>query len=179
MSTMPSVLERALRQTPLACAGLLACFSVTGTVVAVLARRLPLRFRAAQRLVCGFLFSAAGLAAVGGLDTRSSWTRLLPGLLLVGVGYGLSNAALGRLAVDTVPASRAGTGSGANNTARYIGGAAGVAVVAAVIAAGDSGAGATGLLRGWNLASEVCAGTALLAAVLIGACFRLGGASFE
>jgi MFS family permease len=174
VSTMPSFLERALHQTPLACAGFLAIFSVIGTVVAMQARRLPEAFDSRGRLIVGFLFSAAGLAALGGLTAHSSWARLLPGLLGVGVGYGLANAALGRLAVDSVPAGRAGTGSGANNTARYVGGAAGVALVATLLAAGDDRSGVRGLLDGWNLASAAAAGMCLAAAIVLGVCFRAG-----
>lgn len=51
---------------------------------------------------------------------------------MAGAGSGLLNAALPRLAVDSVPPERAAMGSGANNTARYIGSAAGVALTLAL-----------------------------------------------
>jgi MFS family permease len=172
ISTMPSFLERALHESPLACAGLLACFSLSGMIVAIESHRLPASFDSRKRLILGFLFSAGGLAALGGLTAHSPWTRLLPGLLVIGVGYGLANAALGRLAVDSVPRERAGTGSGANNTARYVGGAAGVAIVAALLAAGDDRPGVHGLVDGWNLVSAAAAGMCVAAAVLLAACFR-------
>jgi hypothetical protein len=65
---------------------------------------------------------------------------------------------------------RAGMGSGANNTARYLGGAAGVAVVVALVsAAGTGGDEATRLVRGWDVATlacaALCAAGALLAAL--------------
>lgn len=65
----------------------------------------------------------------------------------------MANAALGRLAVESAPAGRAGMGSGANNTARYLGGAAGVAMVVAL----DSGTGVGGIVSGWNTAALVSA----------------------
>jgi hypothetical protein len=55
--------------------------------------------------------------------------------VLSGIGSGLLNAALPRLAVDSVPAERVAMGSGANNTARYIGSASGVALTIAVATA--------------------------------------------
>jgi len=39
---------------------------------------------------------------------------------VAGIGSGVANAALGGLAVESVPPDRAGMGSGANNTARYL-----------------------------------------------------------
>ena len=72
----------------------------------------------------------------------------MPGLVLTGVGTGIVNAALGRIAVESVPPGRAGMGSGANNTARYIGGAAGAALIVSIASAGGGHA----LISGWNIA---------------------------
>jgi hypothetical protein len=91
---------------------------------------------------------------------------------LLGIGYGLTNAALGRLAVESVPRTRTGMGSGANNTARYVGGAVGVAIVAALLAAGNDRPGVVGLVHGWNLAAGVGAGLCLLGAGIALACRR-------
>ena len=101
-----------------------------------------------------------------GLGTGTSWVRLLPGLLVTGVGSGIANAALGRIAVESVPADRVGMGSGANNTARYLGGAAGVAIVVTIA----SGGGETGLARGWNIALLVSAGLCALGALIVASC---------
>ena len=73
----------------------------------------------------------------------------MPGLFVAGVGSGVGNAALGRLAVESVPRDRAAMGSGANNTARYLGGAAGVALVVALAARPGAG----GLAHGWDTAA--------------------------
>ncbi len=172
VSFLPTFLERALHRSPLAAAGILALFSVTGTVVAFHVRRLPDRLDAGGRVAIGFVFGAFGLAGLSDLSPQSGWVRLVPGLILLGVGYGLSNAALGRLAVESVPRGRAGMGSGANNTARYVGGAVGVAIVAALLAAGNDRSGAAGLAHGWNLATAVAAGLCLVGAALALACRR-------
>ncbi|MFF2307473.1 MFS transporter [Streptomyces sp. NPDC058128] len=124
--------------SPLGAAWLFVLWSGTAFVVALQTRRLAGRLSAPYQLALGFVLSAAGvLALLGGLEgPAGSWPRLLPGLLVAGAGSGLLNAALPRLAVDSVPPERAAMGSGANNTARYIGSSAGVALMLALATAG-------------------------------------------
>lgn len=88
-----------------------------------------------------------------------SWPRLLPGLVLGGAGSGLLNAALPLQAVESVPAARAAMGSGAQQTFRYIGSCAGVALTIAL--ATSSGG---GLAHGADVAMAVPAGLAVLGA---------------
>ncbi|MGW6415705.1 MFS transporter [Streptomyces sp. NPDC055055] len=134
-SVVPALLQGGAGMSPLGAAWLFVLWSGTAFVVALQARRLAGRLSAAYQLALGFALSAAGvLALLGGLD--GPWPRLLPGLLVAGAGSGLLNAALPRLAVDSVPPERAAMGSGANNTARYIGSSAGVALTLALVTAG-------------------------------------------
>ena len=139
MSYAQTLMQRGLGIGLLASAAVIAAWSATSMVVALGARRLPARLTSQARLAIGLALAAAGELALTGLGTGSAATRLLPGLLVAGVGSGVANAALGRLAVESVPHGQASMGSGANNTARYLGGAAGVAVVVAVIGAASSG----------------------------------------
>jgi MFS family permease len=155
MSHLAAVLVTGLSTSVLAAAGILAVWSVTSTVVAFQARRLPARIGASERLIAGLVTSGVGTALLADLATDSSWVRLVPGLLLAGVGSGLANAALGRLAVESVPHADAALGSGANNTARYLGSALGIALVAILLTGGGSGA--TGIVGGWNHAALVAA----------------------
>ncbi len=103
--------------------------SVAALVVSMLggrfARVLPVRVA----LPAGQLLSAAGLLAMRGVEASSPWTFLLPGLLLVGVGIGLSNPAVTYAALGVVPATRSGMASGTNNTFRQVGLAIGIAVL--------------------------------------------------
>ncbi|MEU7069607.1 MFS transporter [Streptomyces narbonensis] len=134
-SVVPALLQSGAGMSPLGAAWLFVLWSGTAFAVALQARRLAGRLSAAYQLTLGFALSAAGvLALLGALE--GPWPRLLPGLLVAGAGSGLLNAALPRLAVDSVPPERAAMGSGANNTARYIGSAAGVALTLAVTPAG-------------------------------------------
>jgi sugar phosphate permease len=87
----------------------------------------------------------------------------VPGLFVAGVGSGIANAALARIAVESVPQARAGMGSGANNTARYLGGAAGVALVVTV----SSAAGAGGPVEGFDRAALVSAVLCALGALIV------------
>jgi dipeptide/tripeptide permease len=149
-------------------AAVLAAWSGTSVAVALATRSLLGRRGAAEVVVLGFAVSAAGEFALAGLGVGSSWTRLLPGLVILGIGSGLVNASLGRLALESVPRDRAGMGSGANNTARYLGGAAGVALVVALATGGGAGAG--GLLAGWNTAAVVCGALCIVAAFIVATC---------
>ena len=90
----------------------------------------------------------------------------MPGLFVTGVGSGLVNAALGPIAVESVPSDRGGMGSGANNTARYLGGAAGAALVVSIASAGGSHR----LIDGWNLATLVSAGLCALGVAIVASC---------
>ncbi|MFB7423848.1 MFS transporter [Streptomyces hydrogenans] len=135
-SVLPSLLMRGQGVAPLAAAGLFVLWSGTSFVVALQARRLAGRISAPYQLALGFVLSAAGvLPLLGTVDAPAvPWPRLMAGLVVAGAGSGLLNAALPRLAVDSVPLERAAMGSGANNTARYIGSAAGVALMLALSA---------------------------------------------
>jgi len=167
LSYLPSFLQRAMNLSVFASATVLAAWSGTSTILAWHARRLPTRIDARLRLMTGFAISAAGLASLSGLSASSGWMRLLPGLLVTGIGTGLVNAALGGLAVSSVPAGDAAMGSGANLTARYLGGGAGIALVISIATANAETDPTAGLIRGWNIAAVVAAATCATGAALI------------
>ncbi|MFD7167859.1 MFS transporter [Streptomyces violascens] len=135
-SYLPALLSQWLGTSPMNTAWLFVLWSGTAFAVALQARRLASRVAARHQLAIGFVLHAAGVLAMLGALASGPLLRLLPGLLAAGIGSGLLNAALPRLAVESVPADRAAMGSGANNTARYIGSSAGVALTIAVAPAG-------------------------------------------
>jgi hypothetical protein len=57
-------------------------------------------------------------------------------------------------------------GSGANNTARYVGSAIGITVVAVILNHAGA-AGAAGVVSGWNVAALVTAGFSLLGILVV------------
>jgi MFS family permease len=166
MSFSLSAMQLGLHISVLGSAGILTAWSATSMAVALGARWLPARLSSPTRLAIGLALCAVGEVALTGIDGGSSWARLLPGLVIAGVGSGVANAALGRLAVESVPRERAGVGSGANNTARYLGGAAGVALVVAI----STGAGGTDLVHGWSVAAGVSAGLCAIGVAIALAC---------
>jgi MFS family permease len=166
MSYAPAVMQQSLHISVLGSAAVLATWSATSMVVALAMGSLGSRLSARTRVLIGLLLAGSGECALTGLSAGAGWTRLVPGLFLAGLGTGVVNAGLGRIAVESVPPSRAGMGSGANNTARYLGGAAGASLIVSIASAG----GAHGLIAGWNVAALVSGGLAVLGAAIVASC---------
>jgi EmrB/QacA subfamily drug resistance transporter len=80
----------------------------------------------------GFLVLGVGLLLVTGIDTGSSWTHLIPGLIVSGVGVGMINPPLVSTAVGVVAPARAGMASGVNSTFRQVGIATGIAALGSI-----------------------------------------------
>jgi MFS family permease len=133
MSYLPTVLQASLGESPLAASGVLAIWSGLSAVFALQARRLSTRLNPITQVAGSLLLCGAGEAALAGMRAGGSWVHLAPGLAAAGIGSGVLNAALARLAVSSVPPHRAAMGSGANNSARYLGSALGVAVAVTVV----------------------------------------------
>ena len=89
---------------------------------------MPVRFL----LGGGLALCGVALLLMSGITVESSWTTLLPGFLVAGVGIGLVNAPLASTAVSVVEPRRAGMASGINNTFRQIGIATGIAALGAI-----------------------------------------------
>ena len=154
MSYLSGFLVLVLGLTALEAASLMLLWAVTSVVTALLARCLPAGVSGRVQLAVGLLGVAVGQLAMLGVRAGTTWVHFVPGLLVAGVASGVLNAALGREAVASVPPGRGSLGSGANNTARYVGSAVGVTVVS-VVAAGSTGTAA--LVSGWNQAVLVTA----------------------
>jgi hypothetical protein len=118
-----SPLEAGLRFLPIT---LLSFF------VAPIGGQLLKRWPARMLLGVGLLLVGAGLLLMRGIAVGDSWTTLLPGFLVAGVGIGLTNPAIASTALGVVPPARAGMASGINSTFRQIGIATGVAGLGAV-----------------------------------------------
>ncbi|WP_405617571.1 MFS transporter [Streptomyces sp. NBC_01511] len=160
-SYLPALLQRTLGISPMNTAWLFLLWSGTAFLVSFQARRLAGRVSARHQLVLGFALHAAGTLSMLGAVGAGSWGRLVPGLLVAGVGSGLLNTVLPRLSVESVPQERAAMGSGANNTARYTGSSAGVALMIAVVTSAGTPE------HGTDLALLVSAGVTVLGAALV------------
>ncbi|WP_072807248.1 MFS transporter [Rhodococcoides yunnanense] len=169
MSFMSGFLGNAFGIDALGAAVLLFVWSGSSVVTALLARHIPAQMTGSVQLAVGLIGVAVGQLGLLGLSETSTWVRLVPGLLVAGIASGVLNAALGREAVASVPAGRAGMGSGANNTARYVGSAIGVTVVAVVAIPTGSPTDAA-LVAGWNTAVLFTAAVSVVGALVVLAC---------
>ncbi|WP_430523541.1 MFS transporter [Streptomyces qinglanensis] len=168
-SYLPALLQQSLGMSELDTSWLFLMWSGTALLAALQVRRLPVRFAARHQLALGFALSAAGALTMLGALAAGSWARTVPGFFVAGVGSGLLNAALPRLAVESVPADRTAMGSGANNTARYLGSSLGLSLTLAVSTTAPGAGPAQALAHGADRALYVAAGlmlTGALAALL-------------
>jgi len=101
-------------------------------VVPLASRPVTERVPAGLALGVGLATSAGGLLLFWGVTVQSTWTALLPGLLVAGIGIGLANPAIAKIALGVVPPQRSGMASGISNTFRIGGVATGVAAIGAV-----------------------------------------------
>jgi EmrB/QacA subfamily drug resistance transporter len=69
------------------------------------------------------------------LGANESFWALIPGLLLGGVGMGMTMTPVTAAAMSAVPVDKAGVGSAVLNSARQVGGSLGIAVMGAIVAA--------------------------------------------
>jgi predicted MFS family arabinose efflux permease len=76
-----------------------------------------------------------GLLLMHGVQLDSTWTTLLAGFLIGGVGIGLTNPTIAQVAVGVVEPARSGMAAGINNTFRQVGIATGIAGLGAIFQA--------------------------------------------
>ncbi|MEU6506621.1 MFS transporter [Streptomyces sp. NPDC046942] len=160
-SFLPALLQQTVHLSPMNTAWLFLIWAGLSFAVALQVKHLAGRIAPRTQLAVGFTLHAIAVLTMLGALGSGSWMRLLPGLIIGGVGSGLLNGALPLLAVDSVPRERAAMGSGAQQTFRYIGSCAGVALtIALATSSGD-------LAHGANLALAVSAGLAAVGAVSV------------
>ena len=85
----------------------------------------------------GLVLNGIGLGLMTLADAGSSWTVILPGLILACIGTGLLNPALSAVALSSAPLEQSGLAAGVNDTFRQAGVAVGVAAYGAMIPAGS------------------------------------------
>ncbi len=166
LSYLSGFVGAALGYSPWAAAWLMLTWSGPSIAAALAARRLPAAWSGRARMSAALLVIGVGQLLLWHVSPGSGWQRFVPGLLVAGVASGVLNAALGRESVASVPAGQGGLGSGANNTARYLGSALGVTVVS-VVAAPAGQVTSAALVDGWNRAALVTAAVSLAGALAV------------
>jgi EmrB/QacA subfamily drug resistance transporter len=143
--------------------------AVTATVAGRLSARVPVRWLIGP----GLVLIGAGLLLMRGLDARSAWTHLIPGLIAAGLGIGMSTPPLASTAVGVVPPERAGMASGINSTFRQVGIATGIALLGALFSSQVRGSvSRAAFTTGLNRILLVAAAIALAAGVICMAAIR-------
>jgi fucose permease len=135
-----------------------------------LSARLIVRFGARRTLLPGLTLIAAGLVLFQRAPVDGDYvTDLLPVMLLLGVGAGLSFPSLMTLAMSAATPSDAGLASGLVNTSAQVGGALGLAVLATISTTrtetllGNGESTAAALTGGYQLAFALGAGVVVAA----------------
>jgi Major Facilitator Superfamily len=104
-------------------------------IAATIAGRLSSRVPARWLISPGLVLVGAGLLLMSGLNGASSWTHLIPGFVVAGIGSGLVNPPLASTAVGVVTPGRSGMASGVNTTFRQVGIAVSIAAFASIFTA--------------------------------------------
>ena len=120
----------------------------------------------------GLAMSSAGLFLLGRLPTHGSYASdLLPGLMLMSIGMGLTFVPVTLIATTNIEPSDAGLASGLFNTSQQVGGALGLAALSTLAASRTrhlhSAAHETALVRGYHAAFIVGGALMVVAAILI------------
>lgn len=151
--------------------GTLAMFVVSGLTASLAASVSPARLA-----TVGLALVAVGLATLLLTEVDSSWTVVLPGVLITCVGTGLFNPAASALALNALPEHQSGLASGANDLFRQTGIAVGIAALGTLVPAGDAlGGDPQRYVAGLHDAIVAASALAAVAAIATGALLLGGG----
>ncbi len=101
-------------------------------IVAPIAGKLTVRVHSRYLMGLGMMLIALGCKLMTDIQPTSTWTVLLPGFIVAGIGVGFANPVLAAATVSVVPPQRSGMASGSSNTFRLVGIATGIAALGAV-----------------------------------------------
>jgi len=113
----------------------IAILSLAQLVTSVAAGRLSARVPTRWLIGPGLLMAGIGFIVMAGLTGDSSWTHLIPGFILAGLGGGLVNPPLASTAIGVVPPAKAGMASGVSTTSRQVGIATCIAALGSIFTA--------------------------------------------
>jgi EmrB/QacA subfamily drug resistance transporter len=116
----------------------LLAYTLPSLVVPPLAEYLTLRYKASFVIPLGLFLIGSGFLWMryGCTVETASWKTMLPGMLLAGIGLGLTNTPVTNTATSSVSNDRAGMASGIDTSARLITLAINIAVMGFVLISG-------------------------------------------
>ncbi|MGW2425822.1 MFS transporter [Streptomyces sp. NPDC001709] len=129
-------LQGVLGLSPVRAGLALAPLAATAFVASTLAGRLLHDVTPRLTIGIGLLLIGLGCALQSVLGAHSTSTALIPGLIVTGVGVGITGMSLSAAALGAVSARQAGMAAGALNTFRQLGYALGAAVLGVVFRSG-------------------------------------------
>jgi EmrB/QacA subfamily drug resistance transporter len=163
---MPQFQQVTLGQGPLGAGLRLLPWGIAPFLLAPRAGALADKIGERSLAVAGLLAQAAGMAWIAAVAAPGTgYLALIAPMTLVGVGFAAGIPAVTRAATSTVPPADIGTASGAYATTRQLGGAFGVAILAAAFAATGSYTTPTTFTHGFTTAFGLAAGIALTGAL--------------
>ena len=149
-------------QDPLAAGIRLLPWGLAPFLIAPRAGKLADRIGERPLIVCGLLLQAAGLAWIAAVAAPGlTYSAMLAPMILSGAGFAMALPAVTKAVVGSVPPADIGKASGAYSTMRQLGGAFGVAILAAVFAGSGSYASAAAFSDGFAPATAAAAGLAV------------------
>ena len=155
-------LQVSLGQDPLAAGIRLLPWGLAPFLIAPRAGKLADRIGERPLIVCGLLLQAAGLAWIAAVAAPGlTYSAMLAPMILSGAGFAMALPAVTKAVVGSVPPADIGKASGAYSTMRQLGGAFGVAILAAVFAGSGSYASAAAFSDGFAPATAAAAGLAV------------------
>src|SRR5213596_3685398 len=162
--------------------GFLPVAVAIGTLSLGFTPRLIMRFGARETLLPGLVLIVVGLVLFTRVGVDVDYmSGILPVMLLLGVGAGLSFPSLMTLAMSGVAPSDSGLASGLVNTTQQVGGALGLAVIATLSTTrtdgllADGASTASALTGGYHLAFGIGAGLVAAGVVLAATLLRPEG----
>jgi EmrB/QacA subfamily drug resistance transporter len=119
-----SALQAGIRMLPVA-----AALAIVAPLSSVLNRAIGTKFTTAT----GLLIAAIGLWQVSRASVAWTYSDMLPGMIMLGVGAALIMPTVSASVMNSVPRGDTGVGSATNGTFIQIGGALGVAVIGSLL----------------------------------------------
>ena len=101
-------------------------FSVAVLIVSLSAAKLSARFGTRAVVTAAMLLAALGSATLSMNSGALDYVSITLGLLVCGVGLGLTYSVSPRVSLRILPDARAGLGSGIVNTCSFLGGSIGI-----------------------------------------------------
>ena len=155
-------LQVSLGQDPLGAGLRLLPWGVAPFLIAPWAGKLADRAGERPLVVSGLLLQAAGLAWIAAIAApRLAYPVMLAPMIISGAGFAMALPAVTKAVVGSVPPGDIGKASGTFSTMRQLGGAFGVAILAAVFTAAGSYASPAAFSGGFVPATSAAAALAL------------------